>query len=324
MIFPVLAGLLSPLKTPFTVFLLLVNIFVFLATLREYQKSDDKIEAILQNDKFLETQGVVFASLVEEQPNQFSVTLHGLARQALEADLSARKILGSLAMRNALFMRQAALRPMAGDEIAFADWRKDFLKLERLQDEHPSYLWGIYDGHDNGLRWLTYQFSHSGFAHLFWNMIFLLIFGTFIEARLGGSFVMISYVGGGLVGAFAFSKLSGISASPLVGASAAISALISLVAFSWLRRGRLRFFYWLLPIQGFFGFVFLPSWFVLLVSIIPDLTGFFSATPDMGSIAYAAHIGGAAWGAAIALLYNKGLLKNEESEIHSEPSEMAS
>lgn len=316
MIFPILRGFLSPRLAPVTFLLFALNIFVFVSTLVANDDGDRKLDALLRNDAFIETQGIVFAMMIdcEENEGSFSSMLVRLADKSLHGDRISRRALGNLALRNAHFMGRAESYPFEGDEIALSEWRENFKELKEIQASHPTYLWGLSRLKSDWIQYVSYQFSHSGIMHLFWNMVFLLIFGGFVETRLGSSFVILAYLGGGLVGAFAFSKLSGISASPLVGASAAVSALIALVGFAWLRRERVRFFYWLLPAEGYFGFVVLPSWLVLFVSFLPDLSGYIGTARDFGSVAYSAHLGGTLWGVVMALALTLGVLRSEVSE----------
>lgn len=319
MIFPFLLGLVSPRRAPFTYLLLFINVFVYFATYSQYEVADAKIEEILRDDHYLETQGTAFAQMVRRPAStakfETTPTLEKVASQALDGDRAARRLLGSLAMRNSIFMQSADHMTFNGDVVALGEWRERFGEIRRLQSVHPSYTWGVTSNENNWRKWITYQFSHSGFMHLFWNMVFLVIFGCFVETSLGGSFVMLSYVGGGVVGAWAFASLSGLSASPLVGASAAVSALMGLVAFGWLKRERLRCFYWLLPIQGYFGFIALPSWIVIVVLLLPDVSGWLSTSPEMGSVAYAAHIGGASFGALLAFLVARGIFVSEHETL---------
>jgi membrane associated rhomboid family serine protease len=79
--------------------------------------------------------------------------------------------------------------------------------------------WGIF----------TYMFLHGGFWHLLFNMLVVFFFGPPLEQRLGGIEFLKLYLLGGLGGAllgfvFAFS-------TPVIGASAAVYALM--LAFAW-------------------------------------------------------------------------------------------
>ena len=323
MIFPFLRGFVLPHLAPVTYFLLAVNFFVWASTLESYERADKKIDALLTDHAFLHTQGAAFAVMIGREPDEFSITLRGLGRQAIAGDREAKRLLGGLALRNVNFMNRALEYDFGGDEIALKGWREKFKELQKGQSEHPSYQWGISRLKNEWRQWLSYQFAHSGGLHLFWNMVFLLLFGCFVETQLGSSFVILTYLGGGLLGAGVFSAFSGISSAPLVGASAAVSGLMGLVAFAWWGKERVKFFFWLLPVRGYYGFALLPSWLVLVVSIVPDLSGYLAASKDFGSVAYAAHLGGAAFGAIIAALVGLGVMKKEvedESESFDDES----
>jgi membrane associated rhomboid family serine protease len=315
-IFPFLSGLMNPLRTPITYFLIGVNLFVFAVTFKAYTRADGKMDEILADDEIMTTQGAAFAVMIKREntksAGQFSKTLTELARQALGGESEAKRVLGSLALRNREFASLAENYDFGGDEVAIETWRKKFRELLTLQESHPSFQWGITQRHESWLNWFTYQFAHSGWAHLFWNMIFLVIFGVFVEGSLGGGVVILTYLGGGLAGALAFSILSGISSSPLVGASAAISGLMGLVTVTFWR-SKLKFFYWLLPVRGYHGFVWLPAWVVMIVYAIPDVSGYLSSAPEMGSIAYSAHLGGTVFGALIALIF----FRNQSSALRA-------
>ncbi|MES2964209.1 MAG: rhomboid family intramembrane serine protease [Bdellovibrionota bacterium] len=308
MIFPFLSGILHPLRAPMTYFLLVINLFVFVATYDSYSKTDARLNEIMEDDRYLETQGSAFADMIEREPEHFSETLRTMGKNSSKSDAEMRRMLGSLAFRNSAFMSSAASFEFSGDDVAIASWKAKFLEVEELQAAHPTFKWGLSTSHPGWMQYFSYQFAHSGWDHLFWNMIFLILFGCFLETTLGGSFVIIGYVGGGLIGALAFSSLSGISSSPLVGASGAVSGLMGLVAFAWMGVDRIRFFYWLLPVRGYYGFALLPSWLVLIVSFVPDLSGYLSASKEFGSVAYSAHIGGAAFGGLMAFALKRGWL----------------
>ena len=311
MIFPFLRGFIAPHLAPFTYFLFAINLFVFVATMEAFDRADSRLDKILADSQFLSTQGSAFAVMIYREPAHFTPNLRKLASNAQHGDSDARSVLGNLALRNNEFMSKAEKYEFGGDEVALESWRKSFSALKETQDEHPSYQWGISQLRDGWHQWVSYQFSHSGVFHLFWNMIFLVLFGAFVETKLGASFVILTYLGGGVFGALLFSILSGVSSSPLVGASAAVSGLMGLVGVYWWKREKVSFFYWLLPIKGYFGFVALPSWIVIIVSLLPDLSGYLAASQEFGSVAYAAHLGGAAWGAAMAGFVAIGLMEKE-------------
>ncbi|MES2854327.1 MAG: rhomboid family intramembrane serine protease [Bdellovibrionota bacterium] len=310
MIFPYLSGLLAFSKAPFTYFLVFLNILVFFATYPEFVKSDRELDRLLENDTFIETQGAAFAAMIAREPAQFSPILVQLGQNAMKPDFEARQMLGTLALRNPHFMERANDYIFGGDQVALKMWNEKFNELKALQERHPSYRWGVSRSKNTGLQWISYQFAHSGWSHLFWNTLFLAIFGCFIEIMLGSSFVALAYVGGGLFGALFYSMLSGISSSPL-----------SLIGFSYWKKKEVKFFFWLLPMRGYYGFILLPGWLLLLVSLVPDVSGYIASSHEFGSVAYSAHLGGAVFGALIAGGLHLGWLKFENVDEDEEDLE---
>ncbi len=147
----------------------------------------------------------------------------------------------------------------------------------------------------------TSMFMHGGIPHLAGNMLFLYIFGDNIEDGFGhGRY-------------FAFYFICGIAASvmhiisitateemfiPAVGASGAISGVLGayLLLYPRARILTLVFYGWVyfarIPSIFFIGF-----WFLLQL-----LLGFL---PQVGGVAYWAHIGGFIAGIALALILRK-------------------
>lgn len=319
MIFPYLAGFLSPLKAPVTYFLLFINLLVFGVTAVDFDSSSAAIDSFLDDD-FLNVQGSAFAAMIAREPQKFSVTLKTLADETRGSnDVNALQALGGFALRNTDFMSRAQTFDFGGDEIAISRWRQKLVQFQKIQDENPSYRYGLSEMHQEWRNYFSYQFSHAGFAHLFWNMVFLVLFGCFVEKMLGGTFVIITYVAGGFLGAVVYSLLSGISYSPLVGASGAVSALIGLVTVAWWRREKLPFLYMLIPTPEYIGFALLPSWLLGLVFILPDVSHYLSSSREVGSVAYAAHIGGALFGSVIAGGVLAGWLPSKKTEPVAAP-----
>jgi membrane associated rhomboid family serine protease len=311
-IFPYLAGILSPLKAPITYLILALNLVVFFGTYHSYMISDKQLDEFLDDDAFVETQGSAFASMIQKEPAKFSQALRTLAKGVSSNEKGSREVLGGFAMRNTDFMSRAQTFAFGGDAVAVAHWRERLKDFQILQETNPSYRLGLSQVHSEWLNWLTYQFAHAGFSHLFWNMVFLLIFGCFVESQLGGSYVAIGYIVGGLCGAWSYSILSGISYSPLVGASGAVSGLIGMVTVAWWQREPLPFLYVLIPTKGYMGMARLPSWLLALAFLLPDFSHYLESSKEVGSVAYSAHIGGASFGALVAFGLLAGVLPRKE------------
>src|SRR5262249_26631854 len=143
-----------------------------------------------------------------------------------------------------------------------------------FQDSHPSFTLGL-NAEDTSLsKWVSYIFVHSGALHLIGNMLFLVIFGAALERQIGGLGLMVNFVLSGVMAAGTFALMTGVTSSPLVGASGAVSGVMALYCFlNWNRAE--RFFYWFfLPFRGFMGFVFLPAWVAFTIWAINDLSGY--------------------------------------------------
>ena len=77
---------------------------------------------------------------------------------------------------------------------------------------------------------LTATLVHSGFAHLFFNLIILLFCGRSVERVLGGQGIVILYLVGAYAAAAAQYAVDPAEMAPMVGASGAISAILGAFA----------------------------------------------------------------------------------------------
>lgn len=311
MIFPFLKGILSPLKVPATFLIVLVNVIIFIFCLEAFDRSQDQIEKILSDHDMIMTQGLVFSQFIESHPSDYRELMREVAKKSLDGDLRSAHQMGGLAIRNSKFMKEALDFKANGNDIEVEKWRVHFKEVLELQKNHPSYYLGLTDQHSSLSNWFSYQFTHSGFSHLFWNMIFLIVLGCFVESEAGSAVLVVTYLASGLFGAFMFSQISGISSIPLVGASGAISGLVGFTIFNQWNK-KVDFFFWLLPIKNYFGFTKLPGWILLVIFCLPDIAGQLSSVSEFGSIAYGAHIGGALFGAFVAFLYKQFVLSEKE------------
>jgi membrane associated rhomboid family serine protease len=149
----------------------------------------------------------------------------------------------------------------------------------------------------------TGMFMHAGLLHLGGNMLYLWIFGDNVEDSLGAIKYLIFYLVGGVIASLAHILTNPGSQIPTVGASGAIAAVLGayLVLFP---RSRVAT---IIPLGYFVRVAMLPAfavlglWFVLqLFSGVLSLGG-----PDVGGVAFWAHIGGFVAGVVIALLFGR-------------------
>ena len=137
---------------------------------------------------------------------------------------------------------------------------------------------------------ITSMFMHGGFAHIFGNMLFLMIFGDNIENRVGHFRYLIFYLVCGIIASLAhvFVSVSMGSSTliPSLGASGAISGVLGgyLLLFPK-RRVRVIMFYQMMEVPAI---VAIGIWFAFQlisgIGVLGDSQG--------GGVAYGAHIGG--------------------------------
>lgn len=162
--------------------------------------------------------------------------------------------------------------------------------------------WGVTPA-DFGLgAVLTSMFVHAGLGHLFSNLLFLWIFGDNVEDRMGHGRYLVFYLLCGLAAALLQTIVEAGSSIPMVGASGAIAGVLGayLVLFPQSRVLTLVFFTFL-EIPAVF---FLGIWFV--VQLLSGLGSLAIVRPgDLGGVAFWAHAGGFAAGAALVFLFRR-------------------
>tara|TARA_R110002049_G_scaffold269195_3_gene446017 strand:+ start:4598 stop:5470 length:873 start_codon:yes stop_codon:yes gene_type:complete len=144
---------------------------------------------------------------------------------------------------------------------------------------------------------VTYSFFHSGFGHIFWNMLMLYFFGkTFLNLFNAKRFLNVYFLGviaGGLlflVGYNVFPALIDINAA-LIGASAGVTAILIFVC-AYLPNQTVRVL-----------IVDMKLWHIGVIVVLMDLFRL-STGQNVGGIL--AHLGGAVLGYAYAKQLTKG------------------
>ena len=140
------------------------------------------------------------------------------------------------------------------------------------------------------LTLITSMFMHGGFAHIFGNMLFLMIFGDNIENRIGHFRYLVFYLLVGILASlahvFVSVSLGSSTLIPSLGASGAISGVLGgyLLLFPK-RRVRVMMFYQMMEVPAI---VAIGIWFAFQlisgIGVLGDSQG--------GGVAYGAHIGG--------------------------------
>src|ERR1035437_8519854 len=113
-------------------------------------------------------------------------------------------------------------------------------------------------------QFITYQFLHENLSHIFFNMLFLYVFGNNLEEKLGHLEYLAFYLAGGVLAGCGQMLTSG---APTLGASGAISALAGLFLVL-LPRTHIRMFIWIFVYVDVWE---IPSFYFILFSVGKDL-----------------------------------------------------
>ncbi len=147
-------------------------------------------------------------------------------------------------------------------------------------------------GKDVFLALIATMFLHGSIAHLFGNMVFLWVFGSNLEERSGWLRYLLLYLVGGIVATAAHVVVDPDSTLPLIGASGAVAAVMGAYFVQW-PNVRMKTMIVLGPI-------FLRKVQALWLLIIWLAENLLLVAGPSG-IAWAAHLGGFAFGALFGL-----------------------
>jgi membrane associated rhomboid family serine protease len=158
--------------------------------------------------------------------------------------------------------------------------------------------WTMVPAHLDWVTVFTSMFLHADLFHLIFNMLFLWIFGDNVEDRLGHIGYIVFYFFCGIAAAVAHIAGDPTSELPTLGASGAVSGVMGAYIVFYPRH-HVKTFVWIFIFAGIVrtpAFLWLGIWFfqqVLYNMVMPHGGG--------GGVAYLAHIGGFAAGAAVAV-----------------------
>ncbi|GIW62514.1 MAG: rhomboid family intramembrane serine protease [Patescibacteria group bacterium] len=138
---------------------------------------------------------------------------------------------------------------------------------------------------------------HGGWFHFLSNMWFLHIFGDNVEDKLGHLTYLLFYIFSGFSALFLQYLMSLSSSLPMIGASGAVSGVAG-AYFVLFNRSKI-----LTLVIGFLGFIHLlelPAWFFLgywfVIQLFSGIGSLLSYDPNIGGIAWFAHLGGFVYG----------------------------
>jgi rhomboid family protein len=153
------------------------------------------------------------------------------------------------------------------------------------------------------LTMVTSMFLHGGWAHLGFNMLFLWIFGSSVEDRLGRPRFAAFYLLGGVAALGLQWAVDRSSDIPTIGASGAIAAVLAGYLVLFPRAVIVTLVGWIpVPLPAM---LFLVVWIGL--QVLGATAGFSQAGGGSeGGVAYFAHVGGFVFGLAAVRSFDRG------------------
>lgn len=291
---------------PLTLCLLLLNVLIFMVFFSGQQNSVTE-KSLTSNSLMTEDQLILSGRLYRQY-------LQKLSEKNLQAkpewirlirvdNLEQLGLLGAYALRDADFLNSAESMSFWGDQVQIIVWKKEVHEFINEYQKQLMYIFGLSSFGKKPIAWFTYQFSHSTWLHLISNMMFLLVIGSAVEALAGSFILMFLYIVGGFFGGWAFLLHEGSINIPMVGASASISALLAFYCVAETRK-RIRYFYFISPLADHIGHIYLPTLLIIPLFLLVDIASFWSSPQGLnGSVAYAAHLGGSAFGLLFGIGY---------------------
>lgn len=299
MIIPFFDGISSFLKAPITLVLLLINVLIFSFLFSNHSMS---VNHFFKDKYFVDSQISMYKSYILNHTHLYEQDKVLYAKRIYELPPKHKVQFSALAFMDESFRVFLKTKPSIYDSVALEYSLQKYQEIESSITSSFEFYLGLqtYDWHSVSL--FSYQFMHGGWFHLFGNMLFLLILGSFLEVRKGGFTVFLLYLLSGLGAGLLFLKFNTNSLTPLVGASGSISGLLSYICVV----------YWNKPIKylwfvGFnkwsYGLVWLPAWITLFFWVLQDLAGLLANPSILGGVSFTAHIGGHLVGASLGLMY---------------------
>jgi rhomboid family protein len=162
---------------------------------------------------------------------------------------------------------------------------------------------GIDSQPDTVVTIFSSMFMHGGILHLGGNMLFLWIFGNNVEDAMGPVRFLVFYLLGGLAAVAGQVIVGPNEATPLIGASGAVAAVLGgyIVLYPRARVLTIVFIIFFFTILELPAMLMLGLWFV--EQILFGAYGLVQPVGQGGGVAYFAHIGGFALGLVLVHVF---------------------
>ncbi|MFN3455689.1 MAG: rhomboid family intramembrane serine protease [Pseudobdellovibrio sp.] len=210
-------------------------------------------------------------------------------------------------LRDSRFWHRADSFAFTGDQVQIKENRTFLNDLKKQYFQSPQYIYGLSPSATSSWAWVTYQFAHVGFIHMFMNVFFLFIIVSVLQKHLNHEWIYSVYILSGFAGGVSYLLFNQNNEIAVIGASGAICGLMAFLSVV-LNRKNIEWSYFISPLEGYFGLIYLPAFLIFPMYLISDFTTvLYNNDGVQASVAHSAHIGGTILGflAGIAYLYDR-------------------
>lgn len=265
--------------------LVFLNVFVFLFV------------SLLFKDKAKNYSQELYAEQLEQVSKLYEQTLDPLELSSFDRQNTLMMV------RDIKFWSRSQFFPFQGDAVQIKASRDFFNDLKESYFQSPQYVFGLSPQATSPWAWVTYQFIHTGFLHMLMNVLFLFLVVAALQKQVIYSWIYNVYLLSGFGGGVAYLMMNQNNEIAVVGASGAICGLMAFTAVV-LNVKNIEWSYFLSPVPGYFGQIFLPAYLLFPVYLISDFTTvLYSNSGVQSAVAHSAHIGGTFVGFSLGALY---------------------
>lgn len=202
------------------------------------------------------------------------------------------------ALGDADFIRLSPSLAFRGDQVAIRKWKQTWSGYHQYLRGRAMKVFGYSFDRNGWANAISYQFVHANFFHLASNLVLLFLFGGAVELMLGGLWTLGIYLIGGVLGGLFYLRFAEPTLAPMVGASVSVSALIGFYVFAE-RRSVVRYMYFLSPLPGYFGEIWLSKWALVPLFLLSDVSALLKPGAEAATVAHLGHLGGLLFGVVI-------------------------
>lgn len=271
----------------------IICVYVFLQQLHSYAQYQNAITTFCNQQLDKKTR-VILRQLTEQQGNPPCADIFLAIRESDNPEIAIQTLVSQAAPLNLFKSREEEL------EYMLKGLRDAYHRFERnvpanLTDElqfNPTEL--------KIKRMVTAVFSHGGWAHLIFNLVFFYAFAASVEVIVGSLVFSLIIVTMAVTTGLAYSlSVAGTpeTAVPTIGLSGVVMGMMALLAVL-APKIKIRCFFWFLLLVRFFR---LPA--LLLASWYVGWDIYHLMTQQSANINFVAHVSGAGSGIIIGMLY---------------------